>query len=84
VGFFHVGKRATKMAHKTDQQLDDDDQEKDPSVHSFTLSTGCSWPNAVKWSFDGRIAILTDTVIHILVSFRLCFIFYVLFVFFCC
>lgn len=51
-------------------EVEDEDQEKDPSVHSFTLSSGCSWPNAVKWSFDGRIAILTDSVIHIIVSFR--------------
>lgn len=49
---------------------DEDQEEKDSSVHSFTLSSGCSWPNAVKWSFDGRIAILTDSVIHVIVSFR--------------
>ena len=53
------------------EPIEDEDQEKDPSVHSFTLSSGCSWPNAVKWSFDGRIAILTDNVIHIVVSFSM-------------
>lgn len=46
-----------------------EDTEKDPSIHSFTLGAGCSRPNAVRWSLDGRIAILTDSHIHILVSF---------------
>ena len=58
------------MAEQIDQiDEEDPDTEKDPSVHSFTLSTGCSWPNAVKWSYDERLAIITDNVIHILVSF---------------
>ena len=65
-----------KMADQAvQQQIEEveEDQEKDPSVHSFTLSAGCSWPNAVKWSFDGRIAILADNVIHVLVSFHFIF-----------
>ena len=50
--------------------IEDKLEEKDPSIHSFTLSGGCSRPDAVKWSPDGRIAVLTDSYIYVLVSFR--------------
>ena len=50
---------------------DDETDEKDPSIHCLTFNTGSSWSNSVVWSADGRIGVLTDTCIYILVSFQI-------------
>ena len=50
---------------------DDETDEKDPSIHCLTFNTGSSWPSSVVWSANGRIGVLTDSCIYILVSFQM-------------
>ena len=48
---------------------DTEENEKDPPLYSLTFNSATSAKSSIAWSYDDRLAVITDSCIYIIVSF---------------